>query len=60
MRYQELGHDPAGTQLIRATAEKMLADSAFTVAAGWLRQEILRQPTPAETIDTITALVGAS
>ena len=60
LRYQELGHDPAGTQLIRATAEKMLADSAFTVAAGWLRQEILRQPTPAETIDTITALVGAS
>ena len=60
LRYQELGHDPAGTELIRTTAEKMLTDSAYALAAGRLRQEILDQPTPAQTVESITMLIGAS
>ena len=60
LRYQELGHGPPGTELIRGMAEKILADSAYAVAAGRLRQEILRQPTPAETVKSIAALIGAS
>jgi glycosyltransferase len=58
LRYQELERDPDVGEVIRSAAEKLLADSAYTEAALRLREEIERQPAPAELVPVLEALAG--
>jgi UDP:flavonoid glycosyltransferase YjiC (YdhE family) len=56
LRYQELERDPDAREVIRRAAETLLADSTYTMAAVRLREEIERQPTPAELVPALAAV----
>lgn len=54
-RYQEL-EDDDGPEMIRAAADKLLADSAYGQEAFLLREELELQPPPADLVSTLESL----
>jgi UDP:flavonoid glycosyltransferase YjiC (YdhE family) len=56
LRYQELEADSNAHKVIRAAAENLLGDPAYTESAIRLREDIQRQPAPADLVGTLDML----
>ncbi|HET9144249.1 nucleotide disphospho-sugar-binding domain-containing protein [Actinophytocola sp.] len=56
LRYQELRQDPARAQVIRDAVGRLLREDGYRAAARRLRQEIERQPAPAEVVPALARL----
>jgi glycosyltransferase len=54
LRYQELRDDPDRRRVLRDTVERLLTEPAYREAARSLREEIERQPSPAELVPALT------
>jgi glycosyltransferase len=58
LRYQELRTDPEPEVVIRRAVRGLLTGKSWRAAAGWLRAEIERLPTPAAIEPELSALAG--
>jgi UDP:flavonoid glycosyltransferase YjiC (YdhE family) len=58
LRYQELRDDAAGKDTIRDALERLMREQSYRSAARRLRDEIERQPAPAEVVPALAALVS--
>ena len=58
LRWQQLRDDPDAKKIIRAAVERLVVEKEYRDAAQRLREEIERQPVPAELVPALTALAG--
>jgi glycosyltransferase len=58
LRFQELRSDPACRDILRTAVDRLLTDPAYRDGARRLREEMRRQPAPAEVVPTLATVVA--